>query len=325
MDRFKIYSKTDLSSLVNIREGEVKVGEQVQLTESLERLSQCSARFVLLGIPEDIGVRANHGIGGTGSAWLPSLRALLNMQSNAFLSGSEILLLGAFEIEEPEGQSPEHLRQKVQEIDALVYPLIEKIVAAGKIPIVIGGGHNNAYGLIRGTYAALQLPVNVVNIDAHTDLRPAEGRHSGNGFRYALEEGYLKHYHIFGLAENYVHAPLLEELNKDGAMRAFYFRDLLRSEKPVVQHWQEFIAHIPQPFGLEIDLDSIGGVLSSAVTPSGFTVNEIRAILLSGTKKCSYLHLCEGAVRLADGREDLSTGKTIAFLISDFIAVFRAE
>jgi formiminoglutamase len=44
--------------------------------------------------------------------------------------------------------------------------------------------------------------VNAINFDAHSD-RILEGRHSGNGFSYAYEEGFLKKYFIFGLHENY--------------------------------------------------------------------------------------------------------------------------
>ena len=80
-----------------------------------------------------------------------------------------------------------------------------------------------------------------------------------------------------------------------------------------------FIKDLPEPCGLEIDLDSIANVLSSASSPSGFALNDIRAFVLSSAKKFNYLHLCEGATLLADGRQDLTTGKTIAFLVSDFI------
>ena len=79
---------------------------------------------------------------------------MLNTQSNGFLQGEEILVLGHFEIEEPADQSITSLRKKVSEIDELVCPLIEKIIAAGKIPIVIGGGHNNAYPIIKAAYLA---------------------------------------------------------------------------------------------------------------------------------------------------------------------------
>jgi formiminoglutamase len=45
--------------------------------------------------------------------------------------------------------------------------------------------------------------VNAINFDAHSDFRILEGRHSGNGFSYAYEEGFLKNILFFGLHENY--------------------------------------------------------------------------------------------------------------------------
>jgi formiminoglutamase len=69
-----------------------------------------------------------------------------------------------------------------------------------KNPII--GGHNNSYGNIKGTALAKGKPVNAINFDAHSDFRILEGRHSGNGFSYAYEEGFLKKFY-FGLHENY--------------------------------------------------------------------------------------------------------------------------
>jgi formiminoglutamase len=44
--------------------------------------------------------------------------------------------------------------------------------------------------------------VNAINFDAHSTFI-LEGRHSGNGFSYAYEEGFLKNILFFGLHENY--------------------------------------------------------------------------------------------------------------------------
>jgi len=320
MDSFKIFTQSDVLALVNKRKGETKLGEKVQVVSALSELEISSAKFVLLGIPEDIGVRANYGIGGTKTVFNAALKALLNIQSNSFLQGDEILVLGHFEIEEPVETTVETLRSKVSEIDDLVAPIVQKIISAGKIPIVIGGGHNNAYPIIKGVSEALKQPINVVNIDAHADLRNTdEGRHSGNAFSFALQEKYLKAYHVFGLHQNYMQQNLAAYLQEHTNVKAFYFEDLLQSDKTVLENWMAFSQNIPSPCGLEIDLDSIENVLSSAVSPSGFALNDIRKIILSGSKNFNYLHICEGATALANGQQDLKTGKTIAYLVSDFV------
>ena len=314
MDNLKIYSQGDIDHLIIHRDGETKLGESVAVLSSWDELESTTAKFVLLGIPEDIGVRANSGIAGAASAWRTSLVAFLNIQSNRFLNGEEILVLGHFEIDEPEDASIKGLREKVEEIDELVYPIIEKIVAAGKIPIVIGGGHNNAYPMIKGLSLANNKPVAVLNVDAHADLRGLEGRHSGNGFSYALSENYLNSYFMYGLHQNYNNENILNQIATNPKLKAVFFDDIL-----IGADYNGLINDLGPTAGLEIDLDCIQNVLSSAETPSGFAVNDIRKLILTTAKKFSYLHLSEGATRMLDGRVSKLTAKLIAYLVSDFV------
>ncbi|PTT03223.1 arginase [Pedobacter sp. HMWF019] len=318
MEGLKLYSPADILALTRQREGEVKLGEKVQTLSSLNDLKQSSAPFVLLGIPEDIGVRANYGIAGTASAWEASLRSLLNIQSNSFLNGAELLVLGHFKFKDPKETDPAALSKKVEAIDDLVYPVIQKIIEAGKTPIVIGGGHNNAYPIIKGVSQAKGKEIDVVNIDAHADLRETNGRHSGNGFSYAIKDNYLKNYSIFGLHENYNNHHVLQQIKENPHINCIYFDELIKT-KDRTQLLHNFVQPLDYNLGLEIDLDSIENVLSSASTPSGFTLNDMRRLVLNGKKKFHYLHLCEGAIELSDGRKDPNTAKTIVYLITDFI------
>lgn len=320
MDNLKIYVQHDIDRLIIHREGETKLGEKVAVLSSWEELEHASAKFVLLGIPEDIGVRANSGIAGAASAWRPALTAFLNIQSNRFLIGDEVLVLGHFEVEEPADSSIKSLRNKVAEIDDLVYPVIEKIVTAGKIPVVIGGGHNNAYPIIKGTSLGSKTPIDVLNIDAHADLRGLEGRHSGNGFSYALKENYLNHYFMYGLHQNYNNEAILNQIDNKPYLKAVFFEDIL-----IGADYNGLIKDLGPTSGLEIDLDCIQHVLSSAETPSGFAVNDIRKLVLTKANKFSYLHICEGATRMLDGRVNRLTSKLIAYLVSDFVKAHAAK
>jgi formiminoglutamase len=317
MDNLKIYSQGDIDRLIIARNGETKLGERVALLSSWDELGSANAKFVLLGIPEDIGVRANAGIAGAASMWRSSLVAFLNIQSNRFLNGDEVLILGHFEINEPEDSSVKGLRDKVAEIDSLVYPIIEKIVAAGKIPIVIGGGHNNAYPMIKGTSLAHKSPIAVLNVDAHADLRELEGRHSGNGFSCALKENYLNNYFMYGLHQNYNNEAILNQIDTNPKLKAVFFDDILTGAD-----FNSLVNEIGSIAGLEIDLDCIQNVLSSAETPSGFAVNDIRKLILTSAKKFSYLHLSEGATRMLDGRVSKLTSKLVAYLVSDFVKAY---
>ena len=71
---FKAYSKQDVLSLTKLRRFETKIGERLHVLADPNNISDSvkamTARYVLVGIPEDIGVQANEGIGGTSTAWL---------------------------------------------------------------------------------------------------------------------------------------------------------------------------------------------------------------------------------------------------------------
>src|SRR5579863_1446018 len=101
MQHLKVYNKQDILSLTKLRRFETKLGERLEVVHDAlnieESLKRSEARFVLIGIPEDIGSKANDSMGGTASAWIPFLQSFLNIQSNDFLSGEEILLLGHFD------------------------------------------------------------------------------------------------------------------------------------------------------------------------------------------------------------------------------------
>ncbi len=56
--------------------------KRLQFLPNLEELEKTSAKFVIFGIPEDIGVRANYGKAGTSNAWQEFLKAFLNVQEN---------------------------------------------------------------------------------------------------------------------------------------------------------------------------------------------------------------------------------------------------
>ncbi|HET6994774.1 MAG TPA: hypothetical protein VFI06_07320, partial [Chitinophagaceae bacterium] len=101
INRLKIYNKQDVLSLTRLRRFETKLGERVQVlhdNNDIERsLASTAATFVLVGIPEDLGAKGNYGLGGADTLWIPFLQSFLNVQSNDFLDGKEILLLGHFD------------------------------------------------------------------------------------------------------------------------------------------------------------------------------------------------------------------------------------
>lgn len=348
MKHLKTYHKQDLLSVTKIRRFETKLGERIQViadSSQLEKsLQESTANYVLFGIPEDIGVKANLGIGGADSAWVPFLQSFLNIQSNDFFEGGEILLLGHFDFSDMEhlieqnalsyDEKSEAFRHAVNAIDEEVEQLVKLITQFKKIPIVIGGGHNNSYpcikGAAKGYYKAGVLPIaqlNAINLDAHADFRPMEGRHSGNGFTYAEEDGYLEKYCVIGIHENYLPQNVWMDIVNNPFVDCITYEDIFVHEKrtflQAVGHATSFTDD--SLCGIELDLDCIEGVLSSAQTPVGISPNLARQYIQFATaqSKPAYLHICEGATHLSDGRTDGSTGKLISYLVSDFVKAMQ--
>lgn len=329
----KLASQKDLKHFTKSRVGETKIGDTIGLIQDPEDLDKelrsFGGKYCILGIPEDIGPYANLGKRGTSGAYEDFLSYFLNIQDNGFLSGSQLLLLGSVDLdkemknaEKLDNQKKKDLlklRELVESIDNKVYPIIRSIIAAGKIPVVIGGGHNNAYPLLKGSFLGLnKTPMAAVNIDPHADLRVLEGRHSGNGFSYAIADGFLEKYHPVGLHENYNNEYTFEKLNSDKHLFKYItheeiiFKEVGVNE--IVGRVSKFIKN--SPFGLEIDLDGIKFTESSARTPVGMSESKVRKLLhhFARLKNIVYLNLSEG-IPSNHGQ----TGKLTAYLVADFI------
>ena len=345
LKHFTFYTKQDLLNQTRLRRYETKLGEKLRVVDDPQKLAEflsaTSAKYVLFGIPESIGIQANFGIGGAETAWPSFLHSFVNIQSTDKFTGEEIILPGFFDFSEVMRMIDSHSKSPDEKVDACrhavaniiddeVEELVKIIVTAGKIPVVIGGGHNNCYPIIKGSAKALhkmgKIPrarINAVNVDAHADFRIMEGRHSGNGFRYAMEEGYLGKYAIVGLHENYNPQSMMDDLYSNVNIQYSFFEDIFMHER------LNFLQSIAQAFTftddqftiVELDMDAVEGVLSSAMTPSGISAIHARQYLnFAGTnQQIAAVHICEGAERLQNGLESGQTGKLLAYLVSDFV------
>jgi formiminoglutamase len=223
------------------------------------------------------------------------------------------------------------IRQIVGEVDKRVSPVIEAIISAGKEAIIIGGGHNNAFPNIKGTVEALRkikgdktIQLGVINCDAHSDYRKIEGRHSGNGFRYAFNKGYLSRYSMVGLHENYNSSAILDELQKNlEFFSVSYFEDIfIRQNIKFEKAIEKGLKHLKKNIcGIEIDMDAVQNIPTSAKTSSGISTIQARQYVHETASKSNsvYLHIAEAAPVLSHIKADNKTGKLIAYLISDYI------
>lgn len=102
--------------------------------------------------------------------------------------------------------------------------IVAELVARGVVPIILGGGHETAYGHFLG-YVAAKQSVSIINIDAHLDVRELiDGAgHSGSPFRQVLEhpDKLCVGYQVLGVQPHSCAAAHLDYLKSRGGKHTF--------------------------------------------------------------------------------------------------------
>lgn len=153
--------------------GDPRLGERVQRDRTPEALAR--ADVVLLGCPQDEGVRRNQGRVGAAEAPAAIRQALYRLTPNS-IENLTLYDLGDTIIADTLEATHDRHQQ-----------LVQALIRAGKRIITLGGGNDLAYP----DCAALALelpPVLAFNIDAHFDVRADTPRNSGTPYRQLLEQ-----------------------------------------------------------------------------------------------------------------------------------------
>ena len=146
MDNLVLFNNILCNKLLNKRSGESKFGQNVQFLTSIssiyEQLKILDVAYVIIGLPEDVGIFANYGKTGASKAWEATLKILLNIQSNEFSKAHKVLILGHLDFSESMNEVSKlnsnkkkdilKARELVEKIDKQVTHLIHQIVLAGK-------------------------------------------------------------------------------------------------------------------------------------------------------------------------------------------------
>jgi formiminoglutamase len=296
------------------RIGEIRVGEY------LSERDPSKAKYVLVGIAENVGPLANLGRPGSENAFTAFSKVFYNAQFHNQTALEQLAFLGHIKQLRPATDRQEAM-ELVAELDAMLYEVLIQHLGPQQIPIIVGGGHNNALPLMR--WAAAKGKLSVVNIDAHADLRPTENRHSGNSFSYALQEGLLESYGVFGLHEAFNNTYLRTQLLTPKVSFRFY-EDYLEGPHQLLDDVLSFIQHQHHAVGLEIDMDAIAHMPSSACSPSGWSLDQIRSLVRKIghiSPNIAYLNLTEAAP--CNDKEDLIVGKALTYLVRDFCSALK--
>lgn len=181
------------------------------------------ARVVLVGFPSDEGVRINGGRPGAAEGPEAIRRALYSMTPDPQAGDAFPELL----------RSTVDLGNLVVEGDvasdqARLGGVLAPYLNDGAVPLILGGGHETAFGHFLG-YVEAEMPVSILNWDAHADVRPLkDGQpHSGSPFRQALEHasGRCRTYTVAGLQPHSVARAHLDYVEAAGGT-AYVARDV---------------------------------------------------------------------------------------------------
>lgn len=164
------------------------------------------AQVVLLGSPQDEGVRRNQGRPGAAAAPAEIRRALYRLSTNG-IESERLLDLG------------DVVPQKtLEETHGLQRRLVQQLLADGKRVIVLGGGNDIAYPDC-AALAATAKDLLAFNIDRHFDVRADPVRNSGTPYRQLIDENLLRpqSYYAIGVQPFANSAYYAEWLRQRGA------------------------------------------------------------------------------------------------------------
>ncbi|ALJ00076.1 formimidoylglutamase [Rufibacter tibetensis] len=283
---YKPSDKTTWKGRMDPQDGELGLRwhQVVELVDLSREVEDGHGSFVFLGFSSDEGVWRNQGrVGAAGGP--DAIRRAMASFADHLPEG--IRLFG--------GGDVICANHRLEEAQAQLGKKVEMLLRKGYKPLVLGGGHETAYGHFLGIRKGLQVgeKLGIINLDAHFDLR-SYSQHSSSGTPFLqiaddLEaDGLEFHYLCVGIQE----AGNTRKLFQSAAERKVHYvlaDDLHTGMNTEIQDkLQTFISAVDKVY-LSIDLDVFAAAYApgvSAPTALGLTpqvvVLLLREIISSG-------------------------------------------
>ena len=242
---------------------DIKLGETVLYQQDDYEM----ADIVLIGLPQDEGVRRNGGRIGAKDA-PDAIRACLyktvTIPKLYFFDIGNSKILDSLEATHENHQA-----------------IIEHLIDDGKTIIVLGGGNDTSYPDCSALSTYKNKVVLAFNIDAHFDVRADTPRNSGTPYRQLLEEGLLRAENFYEIAyQPFANSPTyIDYLNSIGVTHysLSHVHDI-----GLTQILKNILDAHPQDsvfWGLDMDVVRASDAPAvSAVNPYGLTGEEFASI-----------------------------------------------
>lgn len=170
--------------------------------------SKTGKSFALLGFASDLGIARNQGRVGAAQGPSALRKALANLPVHF---GKSVMVYDCGDVVcASQDQSGDGKTDALLEAQTELAVSIERILSTGTISVVMGGGHELAFGHYRGLASHLEKKsqdkkrIGIINFDAHFDLRPFTGEStSGTPFtqisHFCTEKGIDFSYLVLGI------------------------------------------------------------------------------------------------------------------------------
>ncbi|MDV3307803.1 MAG: formimidoylglutamase [Cyclobacteriaceae bacterium] len=249
------------------------VMQPLDLSDDVPPARSGTTCYALLGFCCDEGVRRN--LGRTGAREGPA--AVRKALCNLAFHWDDVLLYDAGDVI--------CAGQKMEAAQAMLGGKVHQLLTAGYRPLVIGGGHEIAYGTFLGInpfVMARSHSLGIINVDAHFDLRQYEGEgNSGTPF-LQISEALKKqnapfHYLVLGIEESANHVALFNTARELEAVWKSR-REPASARRAAID---EFVSRVDSVY-LSLDLDVINQAYApgvSAPAPFGWTPAEVLEIV----------------------------------------------
>ncbi|MGQ0540961.1 MAG: formimidoylglutamase [Blastocatellia bacterium] len=229
------------------------------------------ADIVILGCPQDEGVRRNNG--REGAALAPSAIREQFYKLTPFNIKKKIFDLGDVKI-----------GATLEDTHGTQTAVVKQILSDGKRLIVLGGGNDISYadGVAMAEVFGPEWWIGI-NIDSHLDVRIAEQRNSGTPYRQLLEEGHLLPKYFYEVAyQTHFCSPVYYEYIRNLGVNRISL-EMLRSREEADQEIKEQVrkrfigqsASLNTFFGFDMDaVRSADAPGTSAPSPLGLRAGE---------------------------------------------------
>lgn len=286
----------------------------VELTE-IHEIATSSSTCALIGFECEEGVRRNNG--RLGAAQAPdALRGELAKLPWKMAKEQRIVDIGTIECQGHE------LEIAQRQLGDTVSDILHKKMT----PIILGGGHETAYGHYLGVrkHIGKEASLGIINIDAHFDLRPYDEQpSSGTMFKQILEQDAHCSYFVAGIQRYGNTQELFDRADALGVTYEFEENMSIGNMDKLTLALEKFISQHDTIF-LTLCTDVLNAAFApgvSAPSPFGLDPSVVRSIIRTVTshEKTLSFDISEVNPVLDENNRTVKLG---AYLVNEAITTF---